>query len=297
MALIATGQLAGHSHAFAQGAGPRVSMCDWTFGSQCDPEIIPRAKEVNLDGIQVSVESGLDRIPLRETAVRRRFLELGKRHGIAFHSVAAGLILNRIPLKSEPESAVYVVDAVEAAAALGAKNVMLAFFGAGDLRLRDARGEFRNVSDGPFHSYVLDTVGTNRVVQAVKQIVPRAEEAGIILGLENTLSAEQNLEIIDRIGSEMVQVYYDVGNSTRWHYDVPGEIRMLGNDRICELHIKDIETRVLGATGGVVDFKGIAEACRAIGYDKWYVIETRGRENHFEEDTRANVTFVQRTFA
>ena len=95
----------------------------------------------------------------------------------------------------------------------------------------------------------------------------------------------------------MVQVYYDVGNSTRWPYDVPGEIRMLGNDRICELHIKDIETRVLGAAGGVLDFKGIAEACRAIGYDKWYVIETRGRENRFEEDTRANVTFVQRTFA
>ena len=48
----------------------------------------------------------------------------------------------------------------------------------------------------------------------------------------------QNLAIIDRVGSLMVQVYNDVGNSTAYGYDVPGEIRTLGNDRICEMHIK-----------------------------------------------------------
>ena len=271
-------------------------MCDWNLGPVCDPEMIPKAKSANLDGIQVSVGNDPTSIPLRDPALRRKYLELGKQHGIAFHSVAAGNILNQIPLKSEPQSAVYVIDAVEAAAALGAKNILMAFFSAGDLRLQDSMGAFRNVSEGPFRSYELDARGVTRVVEALRQIAPRAEDAGVILGLENTLTAVQNLEIMERIGSPMLQVYYDVGNATEYGYDVPGELRLLGKDRICEIHLKDWHTPMLGSPEGAVAFEPIAAACKEIGYDKWYVLETSGRENRFVEDTKANVAFARRMF-
>ena len=284
-------------------AASGVGMCDWNLGPACSPELIPKASEAGLGGLQVSVGTDPENVPLRQEAVRQTYRELGERHGITFHSVAAGSLLNRIPLKSEPQSAVYVIDAVEAAAALGAGNILIAFFGNGDLRLRDSTGDFRNTSDGPFASYELDTQGVTRVVEALRQIVPRAEEAGVVLGLENTLTAQQNLELIDRIGSDVVKVYYDVGNSTAYGYDVPGEIRQLGKDRICEIHLKetlsleDPQKGLLGAPEqGGVDFEAAAAACRDIGYDKWYVLETSGREDRFIEDTRANVAFVERLF-
>ena len=273
-----------------------IGMCDWNLGPACSPELIPKAAEAHLRGLQVSVGTAPDHIPLRDPAVRRRYQELGRRHGVQFHSVAAGGLLNRIPLKSEPQSAVYVIDAVEAAAALGARNILIAFFGDGDLRLADSTGALRNLSDGPFATYELDSRGVTRVVEALRQILPRAEEAGVRLGLENTLTARQNLELLDRLDSPMVQVYYDVGNSTHYGYDVPTELRLLGNDRICEIHLKDWETRLLGAPGGEVAFAPIAATCRDIGYDKWYVLETSGREDRFMEDTRANVAFVERLF-
>jgi L-ribulose-5-phosphate 3-epimerase len=282
----------------------RVGMCDWNLGSLVsDPGEIARAARVGLDGIQVSVGNLPDRIPLRDPAIRRLYLEQGRRHGVAFPSVAAGSILNRIPLRSEPQSAVYVIDAVEAAAALGGTNILVAFFGNADLRLRDALGELRVTSDGRFREYALDEQGVTRVVETLRQIVPRARDAGIVLGLENTLTARQNLEILERIGSPMVQVYYDVGNSTSYGYDVPTEIRLLGKDRICEIHVKetlgleDPNTPLLGGpTAGGVDFEAAAAACREIGYDGWYVLETSGRPGRFEEDTRANVAFVKRVF-
>jgi L-ribulose-5-phosphate 3-epimerase len=285
-------------------AAPRVGMCDWNLGSTVsDPGEIAKAARVGLDGIQVSVGNLPDRIPLRDPAARRQYLDLGARYGVAFPSVAAGSILNRIPLRSEPQSAVYVIDAVEAAAALGSTNILIAFFSNGDLRLRDALGDFRVTSDGPFREYALDEPGVTRVVEVLRQIAPRARDAGIVLGLENTLTARQNLEILERVGSPMVQVYYDVGNSTSYGYDVPTEIRLLGRDRICEIHIKetlgleDPNTPLLGgpATGGV-DFPAAAAACRDIGYDRWYVLETSGRSGRFEEDTRANIDFVKRVF-
>ena len=103
-----------------------VGMCDWNLGGSADPELIPKAKEAHLEGIQVSVGTRPDNMPLREQAVRRKYIEMGKRYGITFHSVAAGSILNRIPLASEPQSAVYVIDAIEAAKAEG-KPVLIKF--------------------------------------------------------------------------------------------------------------------------------------------------------------------------
>jgi L-ribulose-5-phosphate 3-epimerase len=99
----------------------------------------------------------------------------------------------------------------------------------------------------------------------------------------------------------MVQVYYDVGNSTSYGYDVPGEIRRLGRDRICEIHIKETlgfqhpEGGLLGALPeNPVDWAGVGQAIRDIRYDGWYILETSGRRDRFIEDTRANVAFVHR---
>lgn len=271
-------------------------MCDWNLGPSCDPTQIPKAKAANLNGIQVSVGTSPASIPLRDPNVRNEYLEMCKAHGIQVNSVAAGSILNQIPLKSEPQSAVYVIDALEAAAALGAKNILMAFFGNGDLRVSYGDEKYKDLSSGEFASYELDEKGVTRVVEVVRQIAPRAEDAGVVLGLENTLTADQNLEIIDRIGSNIVQVYYDIGNSTHYGYDVPTEIRKLGSARICEIHLKDWKTPLFESGEGEVDFRAAASACKEIGFDKWFVLESSGRKGKFQEDTQANAAFARKHF-
>ena len=156
----------------------RIGMCDWNLGKACDPETISLAREARLSGIQVSVGTAPDRMPLRDRSMLQKYLDLGRKHGVSFNSVAAGSILNQIPLKSEPQSAVYVIDALEAAATLGAKNILIAFFGNGDLRLQDSTGQMRNLRNEGFASYELDAQGVNRVVEVLRQIAPRAAAAG-----------------------------------------------------------------------------------------------------------------------
>ena len=272
-----------------------IGICDWNLGDMCNPEDIPRAREAGLDGIQVSLARNPEEIVLRDPAVRARYLELGGQHDVAFHSLALGL-LNGNPLAEQPRAAVWVIDAIEAAAALGASNVLMAFFGAGDLRFRDGSGEFVNEPEGGFSVYRLDEAKVTSVVETLRHIAPRAEDAGIRLGLENTITARQNLEIMERVSSPSLWVYYDVGNSTGNGYDVPSELRMLGNDRLCEVHLKDWRTPVLGSDEGMVDMPAVAAALRNIQYDKWLVLETSGREGRFLEDTRANVAWARQTF-
>jgi len=275
--------------------GLRIGMCDWNLGKRCEPEEIRKAREAGLNGIQVSVALEAQRVPLRDPQVRQRYLDLGKKHAIVFNSVAAGL-LNDIPLKSEPQAAILAVDALEAAAALGAKNILLAFFAAGDLRVAIGEDQYKNVSTGQFKSYELDSAGVKRVADALKQLAPRAESLGVVIGIENTLTAEQNLEILEQVGSSFVQIYYDVGNSAHYGYDVPSEIRKLGNKRICEIHLKDWKAPLLGAPEGEVNFPEAARACKEIGFDKWYVLETSGRKGKFLEDTKTNLDFTRKLF-
>ncbi len=275
--------------------GFRIGMCDWNLGKRCDPEDIRKAREAGLGGIQVSVAIDAKTVPLRDPKVRQRYLDLGKEHGVVFNSVAAGL-LNDIPLKSEPQAAVFAIEALEAAAALGARNILLAFFAAGDLRVSIGEDQYKNVSTGAFKSYELDAPGVKRVTDVLRQLVPRAEALRVVIGIENTLTAEQNLQILDEVGSPIVQVYYDVGNSTHYGYDVPSEIRKLGNKRICEVHLKDWKAPLLGSPEGEVNFPEAAKACKEIGFDKWYVLETSGRKGKFIEDTKTNIEFARKLF-
>jgi len=298
-AASSTGALTGCSNSSTPHVGAAgIGICDWNLGPMCDPEQIPKARDANLEGIQVSVgrdPEGVIEIPLRDPAVRQRYLELGREYGVTFHSIAIGL-LNSYPLADEPRTAVWLIDAIETAAALGASNVLMAFFGKGDLRFRDESGEYVNEPEGGFASYRLDDTKVASVVETLKNVVPRAQDAGVILGLENTITAAQNLEIIERVGSEWLQVYYDLGNSTGNGYDVPNELRMVGNDRLCEVHLKDWDTGLLGSEEGMVDMPAAAQALDEIGYDKWLVLETSGREDRFLEDTRTNVAWAKQTF-
>lgn len=274
---------------------PGIGICDWNLGPMCDPELIPRAAEADLTGIQVSLGRDPDQILLRDPSVRARYVEMGREHGVSFHSIALGMF-NTYPLAEEPRCAVWLIDAIDTAVALGATNVLMAFFGNGDLRYRDADGEFVNESAGEFASFRLDEGKVSSVVDTLVQVVPRARDAGVALGLENTITAAQNLEIIERVGSEWLQIYYDMGNSTGNGYDVPSEIRMIGNDRLCEFHLKDWNTPLLGSEGCMVDNKAVASALKDIGYDKWLVLETSGRRDLFLEDTRTNVAWAKDLF-
>ncbi len=104
----------------------------------------------------------------------------------------------------------------------------------------------------------------------VKKVTPRAEDAGVIFGIESYLSAWETKEIIDRVGSPAVQMYYDLGNSHTQGYDIYEEIRWLGNKQICGFHAKDYKF-IFGK--GKVNFPAVRLAMDDIGYRGWIHIE------------------------
>lgn len=226
-----------------------IGACDWSIGPAGDRKSFALARQIGLDGVQVSLNTKHDEMHLRNPETRRLHQEAAQQAGVRVGGLAIGL-LNEVPYKSEPRTEAWVQDSVEVAKALGVKNVLLAFFGKNDLRG--------------------DKAGTQVVVERLKAAAPKAEKMGIVLGIESWLSAPEHLAIMDAVGSPAIKVYYDVCNSSVMGYDIFREIRQLGRDRICEIHLKE-NGYLLGK--GKIDLVNVRRALDDIGYAGWLQIE------------------------
>lgn len=253
----------------------RLSACDWSLGA-LGPEGLETAARVGLDGLEISAAADNNNpgevLAIAGPERRKAYKEGMKKHGVVVSSVAMGL-LNRFPMVSEPRAMAWAEQTITGTKDLDAKVILLAFFGKGDLR---------------FGSGELKEKDVDTLVEQLKTLAPKAETAGVIIGLENTLSARQNLDIINRVKSGAVRVYYDIGNSTHNGYDVPEEIRLL-DDRICQIHFKDNE----GYLGeGEVSMAPVAEAIHAIGYTGWIVLETKVIDER-DADFKRNAAYTR----
>ena len=262
---------AGWARAGTAGTGFRIGVCDWTLGKRSDPAALSMAKRLELDGVQVDLGRPDDGMPLLKPEVQRIYLDTARKERIEIASLAIGS-LNDYPYKNDPRAEQWVSGSIDACEALGVPVVLLAFFSRGDL-LDDPRG-------------------VDAVVERLKKVAPKAEKAGVTLGLESWLSADQHMDILHRIGSPAVKVYYDVGNSHKQGYDIYHEIRMLGKN-ICEFHAKDYEN-LYGK--GSIDFRRVRLAMDDIGYRGWLQMEGTKFPLGLEESIKYDGSYLRTVF-
>jgi len=258
---------------FARGTGSqcRIGITDWNLRLAANLEAIPLAAQLGFDGVQISCGRRLvgDKMPLDNPDVIARCLALSRQHKIPIFGTCADR-LHENGLKSDPLAIRWVRDSIRLTRAVGTRVLLLPFFGKWALQTRE---EMEYVGD------------------ALRELAPEAEKADVILGLENTNSAEDNVRIMDRAHSRNVLVYYDVGNSTRNGFDVVKEIRWLGKDRICQIHLKD-NPNYLGE--GSIQFVPIMAAIRDIGYTGYAVLETDSKSPAtLEGDMRKNLAYIR----
>jgi len=253
--------------------GFKIGACDWCLGKG-DPSALDVAKEIGLDGIQVNMGSAGNGMHLRRPELQKAYRDRARELSLELGSLAMGET-NSVNLVTEPRAAIWLADSVEVARAIGVKVVLVAMFFRGEVAPSDAEG-------------------IRKLVDLLKEVAPRAEKAGVVLGLENYHSAADNLKVIEKVGSKAVSVYYDVGNSTDKGYDILAEIRLLAKEgRLCELHAKD-GPHLFGAPGSRVDFGKVREALDGSGWRGWIQIE--GAAPHgVVPDYRANLAHL-RTF-
>lgn len=111
----------------------------------------------------------------------------------------------------------------------------------------------------------------------IRAVEPAARDLGVAIAIETPLPAVELVKLVDGVNSEMVGVYYDLGNAVAFGYDPVQDIKVLSR-RILAVHIKDSSNR-LGALHlgeGLVDLEACIRALVSIGYNGWLMLETPG---------------------
>jgi len=258
----------------ARSGGLKLGVMDGVLRASSRPESVGLAKGFGLEGLQVTIgrPDAAGRLPLESPELQSQFRTEAKRHGVVLDATYLD-VLHVNCLKNDALAREWIRRGIDITRALGAPILMTVFFGQCAVQGRTE----------------LETVAG-----AFKELAPAAEKAGIILGFENLLTAEDNARAMDIVASKAFKIYYDVGNSTNMvGVDAAKEIRWLGRDRICQFHFKD--KGYLGE--GKVEFRPILDAISGIGFEGFANFETGAPSGDRDADLRRNVEYVRRLMA
>jgi L-ribulose-5-phosphate 3-epimerase len=248
----------------------KIGVTDWNLKLTCKVEAIAVAKKLGFDGVQVSIGRTLtdNKLTMDDAELIARYREESKKEKMPLDGTCLDRLHNDCLKSNNRDAAKRVSDGIRITKALGVRVMLLPFFG----KCATEPADFDSTAD------------------LLRELAPEAEKAQVILGLENTLSAEDNVRIMDKAKSGAVKVYYDVGNSTHNKHDVLKEIPWLGKDRICQIHLKD-NPAYLGE--GTIDFQKVLGEIRQLGFDGYANLETDAPSKVVEDDMRKNLSFVR----
>src|SRR5437867_1905494 len=173
----------------------RVGMTDWNLGQRGDITKIALARQIGLDGIQVSLIFPADGgLHLRDPRIQAQFKQTALENAIQICSLAIGSPGKpRLPLHTNPAAAILLVEAIEVARNIGTTDILLPILGDSHIDMSNQRE-------------------VETFVAMMKEVARYAEKAGVTVAIEDWLSADDNLRLLDAIGSDYVGIYYDARN-------------------------------------------------------------------------------------
>ena len=248
----------------------KLGICDWDLRASGQTSSFAVAKELGFEGVQVNYQTDGPEA-LSDKANRPKFLAAAKKAGIAIPSFAIGF-MNGLPLATTQEGEGYILGCFEAMEEMDIERVLVPFFPPN-----------ADMNEHKEHQPL--------VVEKLKRLAPVAEKKKKILAVESYLSAEDNLKLLDAIGSDAVKVYYDVRNSSNKGYNIFSEMELLGSKKlISEIHFKE-DTCRLG--DGEIDFPKVCATLEKIRYEGWIVVEGAA-PGDWKESQAANARFVKK---
>ena len=251
----------------------RVGVCGWNMpGYAGNLESFAMAKKLGFQGVQLLYD------PMEEPVFTKkenqdRFLQAAQEEKMEIMSFSIGIVCRR-PFATDPDAEQWVSGCLEAMHDMQIKNLLLPFFGEGDL------------IDKPDDQ--------KRTVAKLKNLVPQAEKLGRTISIESYLTVGDHLRMIDGVGSDAVKVYYDFQNMADKGYDIFEDLKILGpKNLISEVHLKDNTHRLIDSP---LNYFKISEALQESGYRGWVIVEA-SISGDWQESYASNADFARKIFS
>lgn len=239
------------------------------------------AKEINADGLEVDMGGLGNRetfdSKLSDSTERGEFIKKSKETGVEICSLAmTGFYAQSFATR--PTYKKMVGDCLETCKQMNVKVAFLPLGVQGDL--------VKNPELRP------------AIVSRLKEVGKMAKKAGVIVGIETALSAAEEVKLLKDIGSKNIQIYFNFSNPLKEGRDLLNEIRILGKNRICQIHCTD-EDGVWLENNKRLDMYKVKQVLDEIKWEGWLVIE-RSRDARFPtkvlDNFSANTAYMKKVF-
>ncbi len=246
---------------FTTGAAPyspqryKIAVCDWMILKRQKLGAFQLTKDIGADGVELDM-GGLGTretfdSKLGDPAICRQFKEEANRLNLEISSMAMSGFYAQ-SFAERPGVDRMVQDCINTMQQLKVKVAFLPLGIPGDLVQHP---ELRP-----------------QIVKRLKAVAVQAEKAGVIIGIETALDATGEVKLLEDIGSPAIQSYFNFANALEAGRDLQKELRILGKERICQIHCTD-KDGVWLQDNPRIHLPKVKQTLDEMGWSGWLVIE------------------------
>ena len=260
----------------------KVAACDWMMLKRQKLGEFKLTKELKGDGVEMDV-GGLGARDtfdnkLHQPHFRMLFRNTADSLGVAVPSVAMSGFFGQSFI-GKPTYATIIDYCLSTKEAMGSK---VAFLPLGGIQ------EVWTVQ-GPARA---------ELVRRLRESGAKAAAKGMVIGVRVPLPAKEAKKFIKEINSPGVKIYYNLQDALDAGRDPVKELKTLGKDNICQIHLSNTDGFNL-KDDPAVDLPAIKAALDKMGWSGWLVVERSRDKDHVRDVKRNfgnNIAYIKEVF-
>lgn len=259
----------------------QIAVCDWMILKRQKIGAFALARQIGSDGLEMDMGSlgrrdSFDN-KLRDPHFQSLFVQTAKLHGIQVPSVAMSAFYAQSFVK-HPNYRHLIEDCIATMTLMGASVAFLPLGVQVDLQ--------KNPELRP------------ELIRRLRWAGRKAAKAGVVIGIETSLSAKEEVVLLKEIGSKGIKIYFNVQNPLEAGRNVVEELNILGKNRICMIHITDTDGVTLPNNKRLC-LVAVKAALEAMGWCGWLVVERSRNQNDVRNvlgNFSENVAYLKKIF-
>ena len=247
----------------------KIGVCDWMILKRQKIGSFELSRELGADGVEIDM-GGLGSRELFDNKLRdphfiQMFKDEAEKYNLEIPSIAMSAFYGQSLV--DRENYIDLIDeCINTMQNMGVKTAFLPLGVQGDLQKKP---EIRT-----------------EMVRRLKVAGDMAEEAGVVIGIETSLDAASEIELLEEINSPAIKIYYNFQNPLEAGRDIYSELKLLGKDRICQIHCTDTDEVTLPYNERL-DMNKIKNVLDEMGWSGWLIVE-RSRDKNEPSNVKKN---------
>ena len=259
----------------------RIAACDWMILKRQKIGAFKLVSELKGDGVEVDM-GGLGMRDSFDNKLRQvSFQQLFKAEAVKYNLEIPSIAMSGFYAQSFVKRTNYKElsqDCIQTMVAMGAKVAFLPLGVQCDL--------IKNPEIRP------------ELVKRLKEVGEMALKAGVVIGIETSLDAKGEIKLLDEINSPAIKIYYNFQNPLVAGRDLYKELKILGENRICQIHCTDTDDVMLPYNTRL-DMSKVKKTLDKMGWSGWLVVERSRDKNDPRNVVRnfgTNISFLKSVF-